>query len=100
MLKTGNGRAAPKIAQLRDTPQDILFEIILDLQSESFRLRDLAYALDAVIGVLSEADGVSRHPGVSSAETLVKELTKTLKSHHQMLEDLEAGRFQASREVA
>lgn len=97
----GSGCAALKGAQPRDTPQaKSLFDLTLDLQLETHRLRDLTYALRSVIAVLSEAPGVSSHPGVSSADTLIKDLDTALLSHQHSLENLEMRRFQARQEVA
>ena len=106
MSKTGKRGAAstrPRdTPKARDTPRDRLpFDIILKLQSESFHIQDLGYALSSVIAELTEAPGVSQHPGVSAAETLMNTLTSAHQQHHQTLEDLEMARFGTrEREVA
>ncbi len=87
MSTTGNGKGT---SFPRDTPLS-RFDLVNTLQLEAYRIKDLNYALASVIGVLSETPGVSPHPAVSAAETLITDLSDAHDKHLAILEKLEGG---------
>jgi len=90
MSETGNGRAAPLA---RDTPVEIShFQLITEAEAAFYVVQNLAYALAAMIGELSEVPGTARHQALNSAETLSDALKEQLDTLHQTLNALHLGR--------